>query len=177
MSQPIRILIVDDDKATRKIVKEILCGGPDSVFQCVAVHSFRECLEVCEAKATDYIILDLELPDRLGFEGLKDLNELYPNMPTIIFTGHHSQADAVRAMNEYGVLAYITKPITDINAFYKSITDAIVRHNNEKKVDSKIGKKDLKMWAGVGSAILTLLTAAFVFGEKVLDLLRAIFWR
>jgi DNA-binding NtrC family response regulator len=175
MSQPIRILIVDDDEATRKLVKAILCGGADSVFQCMAVSTFRECLEICEAKAADYTILDLELPDRLGFEGLKDLRKFYPDMPVIIFTGHDNQSDAVRAINEYGVLAYITKPVTDINAFYKSITDAIVRDRNEKRVDSKIGKKDLKLWAGIATSVLAFMTALAVFGEKIIELLRAVF--
>jgi DNA-binding NtrC family response regulator len=172
MPKNLRVLIVDDDNGIRAVVKRILCGEPDSVFQCQSVSSFRECLEVCEDNDADYVVLDLELGDRLGFEGLKELRETYPHIGVIVFTAHDNQNDALRAVREYNALAYITKPILNVDQFYKAFCDAIIRHESQKEVNSKVSKKVLMAWVGIVASIVTLLTAIVAFWERIWGLFK-----
>lgn len=167
----LRILIVDDDEGIRAFVKRILCGSPDSIFQCQSVGRFSDCLEICKNGETDYVILDLGLPDRLGFEGLRELHEDCPEIGVIILTAHNNQNDALRAIEQYGALAYILKPPLDIDEFYKAICDAIIRHKNQRKVNTKISKKSLMTLLGIISSVLAMLTALAVFGEKIAQFL------
>lgn len=167
MPKILRVLIVDDEPSIRGVLKKILCGDPDSVFACQAVGTFEECLEVCEEGGADYIILDLCLPDRSALEGLKELREEYPDIGVIVLTARDNHNDAMRAVNEYNALAYIVKPILSIEQFYKAFSDAIIRHESQRKVNTKVSKKTLTAWIGIISSLLALLMTAALFGEKI----------
>jgi DNA-binding NarL/FixJ family response regulator len=56
----------------------------------------------------DIILLDLNLPDRDGFEVLTELRERHPAIPVVVLSGHHDRANVVRAL-DLGALGFIPK--------------------------------------------------------------------
>jgi DNA-binding NtrC family response regulator len=100
------------------------------------------------------------------------LRETYPHIGIIVFTAHDSQNDALRAVREYNALAYITKPILKVDQFYKAFCDAIIRHESQKEVNSKVSKKVLVTWVGIVTSIVALLSAIVAFWEKILALFK-----
>ncbi len=61
----------------------------------------------------DYLLvmLDLNMPDSRGVEGIQVMREHYPDIPLVIFSGDDS-VDTIRTAFESGVRGYITKDST-----------------------------------------------------------------
>ncbi|HRY29630.1 MAG TPA: response regulator, partial [Elusimicrobiota bacterium] len=65
-----RILVVDDDKDIRRLVENILMKDG---FVTVGAESAADAFKKIQASKPDLIILDLQLPDKDGFEVCKTL--------------------------------------------------------------------------------------------------------
>ena len=82
-----KVLIVEDDEASRRAVSSLLEQAED--IEVVAVESPQEALEALDGGDIDLLVLDLTLPDRDGFDLLEDLRgvaELHA-LPIVIHTG------------------------------------------------------------------------------------------
>jgi len=103
-SKPSRILLVDDDPATRNGLAELLTGAG---YQIRAVATFEEGLRALRADTPDLLIADV----RLGaFNGLQLLVSSPRSVPAIIITGF---ADPVLESDarQHGA-EYVLKPVT-----------------------------------------------------------------
>lgn len=190
MSDRIKILIVDDNDSVLKIIKQILCDRPNSPFECECVSTLRHCLAICKAGHAEYVLLDLDLPDALGFEGPIQLKDQCPNVKIIIITGSGNQFSKERAKFELGVLGYIEKPVYDLEEFYMTVSQAIFQDIKEerdkklleeatKKVEVKSERfssklKKILKYSAITSAILGALTALLTLGIKFFEFLRSI---
>jgi len=72
----------------------------------------------------DVIILDINMPDKDGFETMHELNELQYDIPVLFLTGAGSMDYAVKAIN-LGAYDFLTKPIEDLDIFNVKIRRAI----------------------------------------------------
>jgi two-component system, LytTR family, response regulator len=101
----IRALIVDDEELARQRVRLLLAEEPDveAIGECA--DGF-EAVEKIQAARPDLLFLDVQMPDRDGFEVLRQLpREL---LPVVIFTTAHDR-HALRAF-EVHALDYLLKP-------------------------------------------------------------------
>jgi DNA-binding NarL/FixJ family response regulator len=57
------------------------------------------------------ILLDLNLPDRNGFEVLADLRERHPGVPTVVLSGFNDRENVAKAL-DVGALGFIPKSST-----------------------------------------------------------------
>ena len=127
ITEPIKILIVDDDVDIIGLYMDIL---KDSGYLISAVANAHEAFNKIEQQKFDLILLDLKLPDMYGIDVLKELRELSANggdAAVIIVTGNptiESMLEAVRA----GVDDYIIKPfhIDDFKISVKRVVEKIV---------------------------------------------------
>ena len=83
------ILVVDDDKNTRFLLKTILEAEHFSVYTAV---NGEDAIEVLDHEHIDLVVLDIMMPKMDGFEFTKSLRDAQSNMP--IFT---AGADCKRA--------------------------------------------------------------------------------
>ena len=93
-----KILIVEDDLATRVGLQELLAGAG---YTAIVAADFREGRRVLEQEYPDLLIVDLRLQ---GFNGLQLLHINPRPIPTIVVTGFPDdvlQADARRLGAEY----------------------------------------------------------------------------
>ena len=103
-----RILLVEDDPALRKLLKEAL---PESIFVIDIAETGREGLDMIVKRKPDLILLDWNLPDLNGFEVCKYIkqNKDCAHIPIIMVTAYSELNRKVSAL-EVGADDYITKP-------------------------------------------------------------------
>ena len=101
-----RILVVEDDPAVSQSLALMLRSDT-----CVVdtTDLGEDGIEL--AKLTDYaiILLDLNLPDRSGYDVLRALRAAGVNTPVLILSGLNGTANKVRGF-EFGADDYLTKP-------------------------------------------------------------------
>jgi DNA-binding NtrC family response regulator len=102
-----RILVADDDEASRRGLKALLSGWDYEVEEAA---DGREALEKAKALLPALVIADLVMPGQDGLELLRAMQAELPFAAVIILTGHGTIETAVSAMKE-GAYDYLTKPV------------------------------------------------------------------
>lgn len=104
-----RILVVDDNAASRELLRAVLKGPDREILE--ACHG-GQALEVIARDAPDLVLLDIEMPVMDGFGVLRRLREdpRFAALPVVAVTAHAMQGAEESALNA-GFSGYITKPI------------------------------------------------------------------
>ena len=102
-----RVLIVDDDEASRQTVREAL---KDLGYEVALAANGREALETQQSFDPDVIVSDLNMPEMDGMSFLRELKSRPGSPPVIIVTGHSTHDLAVQSLRD-GALDYLTKPV------------------------------------------------------------------
>ena len=114
------VLVADDERLIRwSIAQRLHQRG----FRGIEAADARECL--AKAGEADAVLLDYRLPDRSGFEVLRELRRLRPEMPVIMLTAHASVEHAVEAM-KLGAFHYVAKPF-ELDELLLLLEDAVRR--------------------------------------------------
>lgn len=107
MRKEASILIVDDDKSTRKMLSLIL---KKKRYEVETAGTGREAIEKAKGRYFNLALLDIRLHDVKGTELVVPLKEMHPDLEVIIVTGYASLENAVQALNGRAS-AYLTKPL------------------------------------------------------------------
>jgi len=102
-----RVLIVDDDPASRRLLEVRLRPLECDV---ATAGNGEQALAAIRKDVPDLVLLDLQMPKMGGIEVLRALRNEGINVPTIVITAHGSVETAVEAMKE-GAYDFITKPV------------------------------------------------------------------
>jgi DNA-binding NtrC family response regulator len=139
------ILIIDDEKAIRKTLSEILSYEGYKIDE---AGDGEEGLKKFKEKAYDVVLCDIKMPKLDGMEFLDKAREANPDVPVIMISGHGTIETAVEAVKK-GAYDYISKPpdlnrllITIRNAMDKNnlVTEAKVLKRKVSKVEEMIGE-------------------------------------
>jgi DNA-binding NtrC family response regulator len=117
-----KILITDDDIDIRNMLQTKLHQDGYYVRSEENAAGFRKALEEEEFHC---VLLDYNLPDGDGISLIKELIEVFPNLPVILITAHSSIERAVDTMRA-GAYDFCPKPI-DWNRLTVSVKNAIER--------------------------------------------------
>lgn len=103
-----RILIIDDHPIFRHAMVTILGKKfPDS--QTIEANSLSEALEVLEADAAfDLAMLDLNMPETCGLNGLLEIRNQHPNLPVVIISAETEKHNILQTIS-YGAVGFISK--------------------------------------------------------------------
>lgn len=112
-----KILLVEDDLSLSNSVFDYL----DSFIDVTQVFDGEEGLYEAESGIYDLILLDLMLPEKSGFDVLKELREKGIDTPVLIMTAKESLDDKMHGF-EIGADDYLTKP------FYLEELKARIQH-------------------------------------------------
>src|SRR5688572_7310430 len=138
------ILIIDDEKAIRKTLTEILSFEGYKIDE---ASDGEEGLKRFRDKSYDVVLCDIKMPKLDGIEFLQKAGEINPDIPIIMISGHGNIETAVEAVKK-GAYDYISKPpdlnrllITIRNAMDKSslVTETKVLKRKVSKVQEMIG--------------------------------------
>lgn len=114
------ILIIDDEKAIRKTLSEILSYEGYKIDEAGdGEEGFRKFRE----KDYDVILCDIKMPKMDGIEFLEKAKEANPDLPIIMISGHGTIETAVEAVKK-GAYDYISKP-PDLNRLLITIRNAM----------------------------------------------------
>lgn len=104
------ILVVEDYKLTRMMIKKMLEKGTDWKIQ--EAQDGQKALEILNTKSPDLIILDIMMPNMNGFEFLKKVKSepKINKIPILILTGLNSAEDETKGL-QTGADDYLIKPI------------------------------------------------------------------
>jgi len=106
------ILIVDDEEMILKSIVRVL---RNENYKVLTAQSGAEGLAVLKEYDVHLIISDQKMPGMNGLEFLKHVKRDYPQILTIMLTGHAEIEIAMNAINEAGVYKFILKPWDDNN--------------------------------------------------------------
>jgi two-component system invasion response regulator UvrY len=105
----IRVLITDDHAIVRIGLKQLLAETSDIVVGGEADNAQRMLQMLADARNDyDVLVLDINMPGRSGFDVLKDIQSMRPNLPILIQSMHSEDQFAVRVLKA-GAAGYITK--------------------------------------------------------------------
>ncbi len=114
------ILIIDDEKAIRKTLSEILSFEGYKIDEAGdGEEGFRKFRD----KEYDVILCDIKMPKMDGIEFLEKAKEANPDLPIIMISGHGTIETAVEAVKK-GAYDYISKP-PDLNRLLITIRNAM----------------------------------------------------
>ncbi|HEY0273869.1 MAG TPA: sigma-54 dependent transcriptional regulator [Chitinophaga sp.] len=114
------ILIIDDEKAIRKTLSEIL--GYEG-YKIDEAADGAEGFKMFQAKTYDAVLCDIKMPKMDGLEFLEKSKEINPDIPVIIISGHGNIDTAVEAVKK-GAYDYISKP-PDLNRLLITLRNAL----------------------------------------------------
>ncbi len=103
----INVLIVDDHAVVREGLKQIFLGTSD-VLVVAEASSGREAMEAVKTHEVDVMLLDISMPERSGFEVLRELKVAQPHLPVVMLSVHTEDQYAISALKA-GACGYLSK--------------------------------------------------------------------
>ena len=130
-----KILIIDDDRASSALVKNILQVHD---FLTVVLNDSTRALKVVEEEHPDLILLDLIMPDVCGTDVLEYLRQKFSpvDLPIVMLTAMHDSSNIAYCL-KLGANDYLAKPIDPVIAVARVSTQLelvrLYRENLRKK--------------------------------------------
>lgn len=82
-----RVLLVDDSAAARRIVRVLL--EDNAGFEvCGEAENGREGIEKAQELRPDLIVMDLSMPVMNGMDATRAIRRIMPNVPIVLLSGH-----------------------------------------------------------------------------------------
>ena len=144
-----RVLIVDDDRATVDVIRDTVCWDSLDVYDVFTAYNIKEAKKILLAEQIDIVISDIEMPQGSGIDLLEWYREQELEGEFLLLTCHESFDYAKHAMQLHA-FEYLLKPF-DVNVMEATLRK-IIRDINEKrsiKETSELGK-----WAKENAARL-----------------------
>jgi DNA-binding NtrC family response regulator len=132
------VLMIDDDEISLKFYSTILESyGISNIKQ---FSDSREALPFLSENQVLLILLDLNMPHISGIELLKEINELYPDIPVIVITADNKVELAVECIKT-GAFDYLVKPVQTSRLL--SVIKHVIEINNLKTEVNKLSTQVL----------------------------------
>ena len=131
MSQRQKILIVDDAKFNRDILKEFL----GDIYDYLEAENGNQAVQIMEENlGIDLMLLDINMPQMDGFEVLEwmKLSKCIEETPVIMISSEES-VDAMRKAYEMGITDYITRPFDSV-IVKKRVQNTLSLYANQKRL-------------------------------------------
>ena len=126
-SDPIRLLLVDDEKDFVNILSKRIKRRHIDVTK---AFSGAEAIQALRAQEFDVAVLDLKMEEMDGIETLKVLKIMDPQLAVIMLTGHGSVEAAEQGIR-MGAYDYLTKPC-ELEELLEKIMEAYAHRKQEK---------------------------------------------
>lgn len=109
MTQPIKVLLVEDHELTRKGLSFAM-GDTEDLRVVAVAEDGKEAIACAESALPDVILMDIALPILNGIEATRIIKTAYPEMKVIMLTSHNEQEKVFSAFAA-GAEGYCMKDI------------------------------------------------------------------
>lgn len=114
------ILVVDDERAIRNSLKDIL---EFESYTVLLAENGKNALELLQNNKVDLVFSDIKMPEIDGIEFLKLATEIRGDIPIVMISGHGTIDIAVDAI-KHGAFDFIAKPL-DLNRILITVKNAL----------------------------------------------------
>jgi diguanylate cyclase (GGDEF)-like protein/PAS domain S-box-containing protein len=123
----LRVLAIEDSIADAELVKFMLSDVRKPVFSVIHAPRLAHGLQYLREQTFDVVLLDLGLPDSMGFDAVSAVRNVCPEVPLIVLSGLDDEDVAVKTL-QMDVQDYLTKGKFDGDLLVRSI-----RYARERK--------------------------------------------
>ena len=150
-----KVLIVDDEQSIRRTLRDIL---EFEKYEVDEAADGMEGLVKIKQNQYDVVILDIKMPKMDGMETLDRIQELNPELPVIMISGHATIDTAVEAVKK-GAFDFVSKP-PDLNRLLITLRNAMDKSSlitETKVLQRKVNKKQTQEIVGDSEAIQQIM--------------------
>lgn len=128
MGEDARIIIIDDDKSIRQVLKTIL---EQEGYTVDTADTGKQAVLKTNERAYNLALIDMRLPDIDGIDLILKIKDTTPRMRKIIVTGYPTIQNAMEAVNRQAD-AFILKPF-DVEKVLQTIREQLMKQDEEKQ--------------------------------------------
>jgi signal transduction histidine kinase len=135
---PESILLVDDNEINRRLVSYILSADYGAVQEAADGH---QCLEALANQNFDLVLLDLNMPNKSGFEVLEELQLVSsPRSPVVIVLSADNDPETISRSFQLGAADYLTTPFNR-DELLARVKTHLALHNREQYLEERVQKR------------------------------------
>ncbi|TQV71796.1 response regulator [Exilibacterium tricleocarpae] len=140
--RPQSILLVDDNDVNRQLVRHILADTYPLVYEAA---DGNECLATLQKYDIDLVLLDLNMPEKSGFEVLTELqrNGAKRN-PAVIVVSADSDPASISRTFQLGAADYVTTPFNRYELLARVHTH-LALHNREQELEERVQERTAEL--------------------------------
>jgi DNA-binding NtrC family response regulator len=127
------LLVVDDELGSRESLRTIF----DRQYEVSVAESANDASRMLSDKRIDLVLLDVIMPERDGLSLLREIQDMYPDVPVVMVSASTSVEPVVAAIKS-GAFDYVTKPF-DVGA---------IRHTVERALETSKLQRQVKVLQG-----------------------------
>ena len=129
------VLIIEDNPGDLRLVTELLGESGSPVFKTTHAGRLSAALEFLVKEVFHVVLLDLDLPDSSGLEGVEKLTAASPGTAVIVLTGRNDEAVGLQALQKRAA-DYLVKGQITAQLLARSINYAVerLRAENERRL-------------------------------------------
>lgn len=121
---PGRVLLITNNPADAKLIRESLEGAPGGSFEVEWVGRLSDGIDRLQRGQSTAVILDLSLPDSQGIEAFDRVSAAAPRVPILILSGPEEEEAAKRAVQR-GAQDYLPRDRLDSYTLPRAVQSVI----------------------------------------------------
>ena len=126
MKKKATIVIADDDKILRDILKVVLRS---ELYQVIGeAENGQDAITKCETLKPDLLLLDINMPKMDGFQALEEILKLAP-APIVLMMSGDATMDNVSSAIKKGAAGFVVKPFNSANVLDRVEAALKIGHN------------------------------------------------
>lgn len=133
-SNPLNILLVEDNPGDIRLVRELLDADRSERFALVTADRLDSALAILDSQDITAILLDLQLPDGDGLDTLLKIHANAPGIPIVVLSNIADESLAVRSVQQ-GAQDFLVKGYVDAHQLTRSLRYAIERKRMEESLN------------------------------------------
>ncbi len=133
--EPLEILLIEDDAEDADFLKQYL-EDFETPYELVVVKCLGEGLERLKSDPVDVVLLDLNLPDARGAEGIQSIKEIRDDLVVVIISGQ-SDEELIKRCLGAGAEDYLFKHELNPVLLRRSIGYALSRYRQQQVSELK----------------------------------------
>jgi CheY-like chemotaxis protein len=107
-----RVMVIDDDEVVARVAVEFLLT---SGMEAEAATNSRKALQVLDGGGIDVVLCDILMPEKDGFEVIREIKAKFPRIPVIAMTGGSQRLDPsslLKIAAAFGAIEVLLKPFS-----------------------------------------------------------------
>ncbi len=129
-NRPIQVLLIEDNREHSELLGRLLGSSEHPKFSVAAAISLADGIRMLGEKVRDIVLLDLGLPDSMGADTFRRVNEAAPAVAVVILSGVSDVTAAIELVQQ-GAQDYLVKGHVDMQLLLRSIQYAIERKRGQ----------------------------------------------